>query len=57
MYRLAKAAELLTSTSLSIGDIARAVGIKSQSNFAQLFRRDYRCTPREYRACAQKQVK
>lgn len=57
MYRLAKAAELLTSTSLSIGDIARAVGIKSQSNFAQLFRRDYRCTPREYRARALKRGK
>lgn len=50
MYRMAKAAELLGSTSTSIADIARAVGIKSPSNFAQLFRRGYHCTPREYRA-------
>lgn len=50
MYRMAKAAELLGSTSTSIADIARAVGIKSPSNFAQLFKRDYHCTPREYRA-------
>lgn len=51
MYRLAKAAELLGSTDMNIADVARAVGIKSPSNFAQLFRRDYHCTPREYRNC------
>ena len=56
MHRLAKAAELLVSTSMSISDISHAVGINSPSNFTQLFRRDYRCTPREYRKRAQERV-
>lgn len=51
--RLARGAELLSTTSLGIADVARSVGIKSPSNFTQLFRRDYHCTPREYRARTQ----
>lgn len=50
LFRLARGAELLSTTSLGIADVARSVGIKSPSNFTQLFRRDYHCTPREYRA-------
>ena len=49
--RLAHAAYLLTnSPDLSIAEVARSVGISNASNFSQLFRRDYRCTPRAYRA-------
>ena len=51
MKRLAHAAELLTSTHIPIAEVGRSVGIQSPSNFAQLFRRDYHCTPREYRSC------
>ncbi len=47
--RLSCAAELLAGTPMPISEVARAVGIQSPSNFAQLFRRDYHCTPREYR--------
>ena len=49
LFRLARGAELLSTTSLGVADVARSVGIKSPSNFTQLFRRDYHCTPREYR--------
>ena len=49
MKRLARAAELLAGTYMPVAEVARAVGIQSPSNFAQLFRRDYHCTPREYR--------
>ena len=49
--RLAHAAYLLAnSPDLSVAEVARSVGIANASNFSQLFRRDYRCTPRVYRA-------
>ena len=49
--RLAHAAYLLANRlDLSVAEVARSVGISNASNFSQLFRRDYRCTPREYRA-------
>ena len=51
-YRLKKAAELLEGTDQPITDICMAVGFGSPSHFASLFRRAYRCTPREYRARA-----
>ena len=54
MKRLARAAELLAGTYMPVSEVARAVGIQSPSNFAQLFRRDYHCTPREYRTRAHK---
>ncbi len=50
MVRLSKAAELLASTSGSVAEVARAAGIKSPRNFSQLFKRDYGCTPRAWRA-------
>ncbi len=56
MYRLAKAAEMLASTTTSISEISQAVGINSPSNFSQLFRRDYHCTPRAYRKRAQERT-
>ena len=52
MHRLAKAADLLAGSDLPISEVGRAVGIQSPSNFAQLFRRDYHCTPRMYRVRA-----
>ncbi len=50
IHRLSKAAELLSGSDLPVAEVGRAVGIQSPSNFAQLFRRDYHCTPRMYRA-------
>ena len=48
--RLAHAAYLLANRpGLSVAEVARSVGISNASNFSQLFRRDYRCAPREYR--------
>ncbi len=53
MVRLSKAAELLSSTNSSVAEVARAVGIKSPSNFTQLFKRDYGSTPRAWRTQGQ----
>ncbi len=53
IHRLSKAAELLAGSNLPVAEVGRAVGIQSPSNFAQLFRRDYRCAPRAYRSRAQ----
>ena len=55
MHRLSKATELLAGSDLPIAEVGRAVGIQSPSNFAQLFRRDYHCTPRMYRVRARGQ--
>lgn len=52
IHRLSKAAELLAGSDMPIAEVGRAVGIQSPSNFAQLFRRDYHCTPRMFRARA-----
>ena len=46
----AGAAMLLRDPNASVADVSRSVGVRSASNFTQLFRREYRCTPREYRA-------
>ena len=47
--RLAKARELLSSTPLSIIEVALEVGYESPGHFAQVFRRHTGMTPREYR--------
>jgi AraC family transcriptional regulator len=47
--RLAKARRLLSSTSLSIIDVALEVGYGSPSHFAQMFKRHTGMTPRAYR--------
>lgn len=48
--RLARAAYLLVNqVEMPVAEVARSVGIPSASNFAQLFRRDYNCTPHAYR--------
>lgn len=48
-HRLNKAAELLQTTALSVGEIAGAVGFSSQSRFAEAFRKAYHLLPIAYR--------
>lgn len=48
-HRLEKAAQCLRNTSLSIGEIARAVGFTSQSRFSEAFCRQYGTLPTAYR--------
>ena len=47
--RMAKAAELLSGSRLSIADISSAVGYENISFFHRLFRRYYGMTPRAFR--------
>lgn len=49
-YRVTKGAELLVrDRAANISEIALACGFDSPSNFSKLFKRFFRCTPREYR--------
>ena len=48
--RLSKAAELLTHTGLSVGEVASRVGIESETYFYSMFKRKYGTTPKEYAA-------
>jgi transcriptional regulator GlxA family with amidase domain len=48
--RIQTAAALLTSTSLTIGQIRAKVGIKDKSYFLQAFKAKYGLTPSAYRA-------
>ena len=48
-YRMSKATTLLTSTSLSIGDISVQVGYPNQLHFSRAFRNIYGMSPRQYR--------
>lgn len=47
--RLEHARVLLETTSLPVSDIASQIGYESPSYFAQLFRRNYGMTPKDYR--------
>ena len=49
-HRMEKAAELLTTTDLSINEIASKVGYESQSKFTATFKEFYSRTPVEYRS-------
>lgn len=51
--RFTRAAALLRDTSLSVTDIAAAVGYDNTSFFYRQFTRRYGCTPKEYRLHAQ----
>ena len=44
-YRMSKATSLLTSTSLSIGDISVQVGYPNQLHFSRAFRNIYGMSP------------
>lgn len=47
--KLEHACDLLRSTNMPIGDVARSVGYDDQLAFSRLFRRRYGVPPREYR--------
>lgn len=47
--RMQKAADLLTTTFLSIKEIIRQVGLRNDSHFVQDFKRAYGVTPAQYR--------
>jgi AraC-like DNA-binding protein len=44
-----KACELLTHTTLRIGEVARAVGFEDEAYFARRFRQRYATSPRQFR--------
>ena len=48
-HRMERAAELLASTTLSIGEIAQRVGFTGQSRFTLAFKERYGRTPSQYR--------
>jgi AraC-like DNA-binding protein len=47
--RLKKAASLLSQTTLSIKEISFSTGYRGANYFTAVFRKRYRCSPREYR--------
>ncbi|QLL08368.1 helix-turn-helix transcriptional regulator [Mycobacterium vicinigordonae] len=48
--RMAQARDLLASTDLPVGEVARRVGICDPGYFSRLFSRTHRATPRQWRA-------
>ncbi|MBE6974788.1 MAG: helix-turn-helix transcriptional regulator [Ruminococcaceae bacterium] len=48
-FRLDKARQLLTETSIPIGKVAEAVGFQSFSSFSRLFTAQYQQSPSRYR--------
>ena len=48
-HRIEKAKNLLSTTNLSIVEIAHSIGCSSQSNFTSLFRKKVGTTPQKYR--------
>ena len=52
-YRVTEAAHLLRSSGLSITRICQDVGFNAKSTFNTAFRRQFDCTPSEYRKAAQ----
>lgn len=48
-YRMAKAAELLRMTSLSIADVGNAVGYENQLHFSRAFKSVYGMSPKNWR--------
>ena len=52
--RLVSARELLSSTERTVTEISLEVGFESLTSFSALFRRVYRCSPREFRSSQQK---
>ena len=54
--RLASAQDLLSSSNLSIQEIAFQVGFHDQANLTRLFKKTLNLTPREYRATVRKKL-
>ncbi len=48
-YRLKKAADLLCNSAYTVTEIALEVGFGGVSYFAEMFRKNYSCSPSEYR--------
>lgn len=48
-YRMSKAAELLITTNVSVGDISSQVGYPNQLHFSRAFKKVYGLSPRAYR--------
>lgn len=48
-YRLERGCELMRETELNLTEIAYKIGFSSGSYFAELFRRQYGCTPTQWR--------
>ena len=48
-YRMKQAAILLTDTNMSIKKVAESVGIINENYFYQLFKKQFGCTPREFK--------
>ena len=53
--RMDKAAELLTGSALTVGQISRMVGYRQQAQFAKAFRRRHGVPPATYRRAAAEQ--
>ncbi len=49
LLRLKAAADLLTGTTMSVKEVAAAVGINSQSHFVRDFQATFGCSPKKYR--------
>ena len=49
-YRLEKSRELLRETDLSITEVAFRLGFAGASYYSEQFRKQYNCTPRQYRS-------
>jgi AraC family transcriptional regulator, regulatory protein of adaptative response / methylphosphotriester-DNA alkyltransferase methyltransferase len=47
--RMRRAAELLTATDMSVGEVARQVGYREPSRFTKAFKRTYGLTPSRFR--------
>lgn len=48
-YRMSKAAQLLVTTSLSVGEIGNAVGYPNQLHFSRAFKSVYGLSPKQYK--------
>jgi AraC family transcriptional regulator len=55
--RLQKAQQLLLEPGISVGEVAIAVGFENLSHFSRVFRKDFGCSPREYRRLHSEQVR
>ncbi|MBP2830736.1 helix-turn-helix transcriptional regulator [Aquimarina sp. U1-2] len=47
--RLEKAEKLIVSTDLTISEIVYSVGLTSRSYFCKIFKKKYKCSPKEYK--------
>ncbi|MDF2725209.1 MAG: transcriptional regulator, AraC family [Paenibacillus sp.] len=46
--RIARAEQLLVTSELNVGEIARAIGFENMAHFYELFKRFNSCTPKQY---------